>query len=336
MIVFVAIVCILALVAVAGIVIDSPGDSEFELERRTRGGEKKAELLLARRQYIADLLSLQRTSISLLLVLMAALLVAEWGWVFGLTAALLVALQYGVAARIPFIHAFSQKYYNKFEPNIITFIKKYPIVTKIIRTITATPQDGKLGSREELLYLISQSGVVLSHDEKSLLSHTLKFSDKTVRDSMTPRSVIDSIGRNELLNPLVIDQLHRTGHNRFPVIDKDIDHIVGVLYLRNILTIDANKKHTAKVETAMEPKVYYIHEDQLLSHALAAFLRVQHHLFIVVNEYRETVGLLSLEDVMEVLIGKKINDEFDMHDDLRAVAMRNPRKNNHTTHSKDV
>lgn len=81
----------------------------------------------------------------------------------------------------------------------------------------------------------------------------------------------------------------------------------------------------------MDKKVFYIHQDQSLQQALAAFLRTRHHLFVVINEYRETVGLLSLEDVIEALLGRKINDEFDVYDDLRKVAEVNPQKNNKLT-----
>ena len=78
----------------------------------------------------------------------------------------------------------------------------------------------------------------------------------------------------------------------------------------------------------MEKKVYYIREDDTLEHALSAFIRTRHHLFIVINKNRETVGLLTLEDVMESLIGRRIVDEDDIHADLRAVAEREGKHNN--------
>jgi len=121
--------------------------------------------------------------------------------------------------------------------------------------------------------------------------------------------------------------LHQKGHSRLPVIDGDIDHVIGILHLQSLLALDIKRSVTA--EKAMEPRVYYIRQDQTLQHALAAFLRTHHHLFIVVNEFRETVGLLTLEDVIEALLGRKIIDEFDAHDDLRAVALRNINHNNH-------
>jgi CBS domain containing-hemolysin-like protein len=111
--------------------------------------------------------------------------------------------------------------------------------------------------------------------------------------------------------------------------------VVGTLHIQDLLTIDAKRRSTS-VEKAMEPRVFYIKEDQTLQHALAAFLRTHHHLFIVVNEFRETVGLLSLEDVIEALLGRKIIDEFDAHEDLRVVASRNPQSNNHPRNHTDV
>jgi CBS domain containing-hemolysin-like protein len=98
------------------------------------------------------------------------------------------------------------------------------------------------------------------------------------------------------------------------------------LHLRDLLSLDVKRSTTA--EKAMEKKVYYIHEKDTLEHALAAFLKTRHHLFIVINDQRETVGLVTLEDVLETLIGRRIVDEDDIHADLRAVAEREGRLNN--------
>ena len=123
---------------------------------------------------------------------------------------------------------------------------------------------------------------------------------------------------DEFLGPLVLDDLHKKGHSRFPVIQGDIDHIVGMLRIQDLLTIDCKSK-SYRAEKVMSRDIYYIDKDQTLSYALAAFLKTQHHLFIVINEIRETVGLLSLGDVMEELLGRKIDNEFDSDEELRKV-----------------
>jgi CBS domain containing-hemolysin-like protein len=86
----------------------------------------------------------------------------------------------------------------------------------------------------------------------------------------------------------------------------------------------------------MEPKVLYIHEEQPLNDALSACIKHRRHLLVVINEFRETVGVITIEDAVEQLIGRKIVDEFAEHDDLRKVAERNPRGNNLPKNHSDV
>jgi CBS domain containing-hemolysin-like protein len=162
----------------------------------------------------------------------------------------------------------------------------------------------------------------------------LEFSEKNVESIMTPRGVIESISKDELIGPLTLDELHRTGHSRFPVTAGDIDHVVGVLHIKELLTIGSKDSETAG--QAMEKRVFYINQDQTLEHALAAFLKTRHHLFVVVNGYRETAGIVTLEDCIEALIGRKIIDEYDLHDDLRAVAARSAKSNNNPPRATNV
>lgn len=310
--------------------------SRFELERRASAKNEIAAALLRREALLGDVLSLQRIAIALLLVVETVLLVTVFGWLIGSIVAVVVALEYGAVARLGFIQSIAQKIYIKYEPSLLDFAERFPKVFSVIRSVRPdSGSDASLESREQLLHLISQSGDILTADEKHLVKHALQFDAQLVSTIMTPASMIDSIKQTELLGPLVLNDLHKTGHSRFPVTDGDLDHIVGMLHIRDLLTLDAGKR-TTTVAKAMEPRVFYIHQDQTLAHALAAFLRTHHHLFVVVNEFRETVGLLSLEDVIEAMLGRRIVDEFDTHEDLRAVAARNPRGNNHPPKHTDV
>jgi len=339
MMVFMVVMCVVVfalILLVSGFVPRRSTISAYELERRKSNGDKSAEKTLLREELLTDILSLQRVVSSLLLVILVTLLTASFGWLLGVALSLLVALEYGSMARLRLINRYSQRLYETHEEVLLKLSNKYARgFLRLVRNVAPLPPPSQqLHSREELQYLVAQSKTILSDDEKKLISHGLEFSGREVREIMTPRGVIDSISKSELLGPLVLDDLHRTGHSRFPVIDGNIDHIVGMLYIQNLFALDT--KRSVTVEKAMEPKVYYIHENQSLPHALAAFLRTRHHLFVVVNEFRETVGLLSLEDVIEALLGRKIIDEFDVHDDLRQVAERNPRGNNHPKTHEDV
>jgi len=332
----ITLVVVAALIAVNAISIRLPELSQFELDRRHRSGDKKSELLLKKSNYLTELTSLQRIISSLLLVIAVSLLVAIYGWLIGVLLSLLLALEYGAIARLAFVRRYAQTVYEKYEGTILNSIARYPKLFFVLKTVTTAMPPARISSKDELLHMVSGSGVVLSEDEKLLIKNGVSFEGRIVREIMMPRSVIDSIEKSEILGPLVLDDLHKAGHNRFVVTDTDLDHTVGILHIRDLLTLDSHKKKTLKVEQAMEPRVFYIHEDQTLAHALAAFLTTHHHLFVVVNEYRETVGIVCLEDVIETLLGRTIIDEFDTHEDLRAVAGRNPRGNNTAKNSTDV
>jgi CBS domain containing-hemolysin-like protein len=139
---------------------------------------------------------------------------------------------------------------------------------------------------------------------------------------MTKRDDIVFINHTELLGPLVLSDLHKTGHSCFPVVAGDLDHIVGMLDIREHLTLEAKRSVTAA--KAMMPQVFYIRGDQPLDQALAAFVRTHYHLLVVINEEGETLGLLSLRDVLETLFGRPMADEFASDSDVRLVAGREP------------
>jgi CBS domain containing-hemolysin-like protein len=320
MLIFVVVIFALILI-VSGFDPKHSGLSHFELERRRNNGEPAAMAAAEREEILIDIVSLQRMIVALLLVIFTGVTIGWFGWIIGIILSCVVALGYGAIARIGVINSQSQRVYRHSEAMLIQLIKKYPAIFRIIRhAVPATHADSKLESREELLHLITKSQHILTNEEKSLMTHGLKFASRKVSEVMIPRGQIESIGAKEMLGPLVLDDLHKTGHTRFPVIDKDIDHVIGLLHIQDLLSLD--NKRTVTAEKAMEPRVFYIRQDQTLQHALMAFLRTHHHLFIVVNEDQETVGVISLEDTIEALIGHKIVDEFDTHSDIRNVARR--------------
>lgn len=309
--------------------------STFERQRQQASGTKAAILDVRRERLLPDILSLQRAVSALLLVIIVVLLVNSFGWLVGCAFALVIALEYDAIAHVGAFQRRSQKLYNRYEAPILAFVERLPGVLRLIRTkLPDTTNEMRVESREELQHIITEARGIITADEKLVLLNSLQFNSRLVSEIMTPKGMIDSVAGTEMLGPLVLSDLHKTGHSRFPVTGKDIDHVIGMLYVQDLLSLDVKRSVTA--EKAMESRVFYIHQNQTLQHALAAFLRTHHLLFIVVNEYRETVGLLSLEDTIEALIGHKINDEFDAHDDLRAVAKRNPYHNNHAEKGEDV
>ncbi len=308
--------------------------SSYERTRRQKLGDVDIAKEVQRDATANDIAGLFRVIGALALVIFILLALTAFGWLIGAIVAVAGVLCYGILARAIPIHDSVQRLYLRWEPQLLEFAQRNRAIFRFFSAVPADTGATHIASRDELVFTLEHLPGLLDKEEQRLLVSGLQFGDKTVETVMTPRSVLDIVKVEDVVGPLLLDELHKTGHSRFPVIDKDVDHIVGVLHIQNLLKLQDKKTHHAS--DIMTTPVYYIKESQTLSAALAAFLRTHHHMFIVVNEYRETVGVLTLEDVIEALIGRKIIDEFDMHDDLRVVAARNPRGNNKPSKHADV
>jgi len=180
----------------------------------------------------------------------------------------------------------------------------------------------KNATKKELLAMLESKDLTatsdITPDESRMLRKVLTFSEKKIRDIMTPRRVVRLVSADDELGPVLLDELHKAGHSRFPVTNGDEKqlHFVGTLFIRDL----AIQKKVRKVGELMSSEVIYIHEEETIDKALRAFLRTRHHLFVVVNNFQEFVGVLSIEDALEEIIGKEIVDESDTAADLRETA----------------
>lgn len=175
-------------------------------------------------------------------------------------------------------------------------------------------------TRTELTHMITAvepADTDLSQEELRIVRHALAFGDKKVVDIMTPRSVIVSVRTDDILSPLLLDELHKSGHSRFPVFASNGTEAVGLLYIKDLVDID---KHHGLVSDLMRKPIHYVNEVRELDHVLQAFIRTKQHMFLVVNEFAEITGLITIEDVVEQILGKPIIDEFDRYDNMRDVA----------------
>lgn len=296
--------------------------SRFELERRLRAGKPGAEDAIRREDLLHDIYSFQHVLTAVLLVTISALGVLLFHWTVGFLVSLLIALESGAVARLKLVWKPANLLYGRIESKLLDLIERFPRVFKLLRTVAPLSGDQyMLHSQEELLEIVNQAdSAAISDQQKRLITNGLQFETRQIKEIMTPREEIKTVKRKEMLGPLVLDELHKTGHSRFPVIDKDVDHVVGVLHIRSLLSLD--HKRTVTAEKAMEPEVYFIRHDQTLAYALAAFLRTRHHLFIVIDGDQRTTGVVSLEDVIEALLGHDIRDEFDVGKEPKLISSR--------------
>ena len=171
-------------------------------------------------------------------------------------------------------------------------------------------------SVEELELIVAQSrrAGVLDADEEVLLRHVFDFSDKVARDILTPRSDIVAV---EVETPL--DEAARvcfeSGYTRLPIYRETLDQIVGVLHAKDLLQAREEGSEAAgqTIETLMRPASFVL-ESQHLDDVLTIFRREGTHMAFVVDEYGQIAGLVTLEDVLEEIVGE-IHDEYDIGED---------------------
>ena len=152
---------------------------------------------------------------------------------------------------------------------------------------------------------------LLSEDEGEMIQSILSFRDTLAREIMVPRTdavIISADTPIEKLLQLVIQE----GHSRFPVHGGSIDNIVGVLHVKDLLTF-WSEKHLDLKDILRTP--YFIPETKKISHLLRELRDKKSHMAIVIDEYGGTAGLVTIEDIIEEIIGE-IHDEYDSDETL--------------------
>jgi len=181
---------------------------------------------------------------------------------------------------------------------------------RITQTFSGEPQD-----RNELLAILRDSAErnLVDGDVLTMLEGVLEVSDLQVRDIMVPRAQMVCVRRDDpaaTILPVVVE----SGHSRFPVMDADRDDIVGILLAKDLLRLSiSGTQEPFDIREYMRPAVF-VPESKRLNVLLKDFRGNRNHMAIVVDEYGGVSGLVTIEDVIEQIVGE-IDDEFDVEDD---------------------
>jgi magnesium and cobalt transporter len=165
------------------------------------------------------------------------------------------------------------------------------------------------GDRSELTQLLraAYSRNLLDADALSIIEGALTVSEMAVRDIMVPRAQVDFIDINEPVESFV-RQVIATAHSRFPVIDQNRDDVIGVLLAKDLLRFYAGEEEF-NVREMLRPAVF-VPEAKRLNVLLREFRASRNHMAIVIDEYGGVAGLVTIEDVLEQIVGD-IEDEYD-------------------------
>jgi CBS domain containing-hemolysin-like protein len=182
-----------------------------------------------------------------------------------------------------------------------------------------------LYEKEDLLELIEQQK--RQHDNRipkhdlELLERAARFDDHQAADIVLPMSRVKLVNLNDHIGPVLLGELHDSGQTSFLVYEETPDRVVGTLFLRDAVSAKAG----GKVRELMHPRLSFVHEDFSLQQVLRAFARTGQFMTVVVNNFEEPVGVITLNHLLSQLIGEPHEDDFDAFEDRAAVAAFKPK-----------
>lgn len=297
------VIFVVILLVVAGICPTRSRLSLYEIERRAKQDDKEAIRNLKIEKSIDDILSLKNITTSLLLIAISLISVLAFGWPLGLLTAFVVAITYNGISRSGLVGILSKKMYKKIEKPLVEFAIKDHFIIKLLRGVPdhKTSIDVHINSREEFLHLLDKSENIITKDHRRLIVNGLLFDNTPIKDIMVQRLMVRMVEKDELLGPLVLNDLHKSGHGKLPVVRGNFDNVIGIMYLDHIFEIKSEKTKIA--EDAMDPHVVYIMQDQPLEDALRLMLQSGMNILIVTDDEQSNVGIVTMADLMNYLFG---------------------------------
>ena len=198
----------------------------------------------------------------------------------------------------------------------------YPVSEALAELIKATTSKIKIDktktvlTKQEISDLsdIGQEKGTLEEEEQELIKSIVSFRQKVAGEIMTPRVDINAISNKFTLGEIV-EIINETGHSRFPLYLDDMDNIIGILYAKDILPFLKTDKSNEIVQLSkMVRKAMFVPKEKKVDDLLREFQKRKIHIAIVVDEFGGTSGLITMEDIIEEVVGE-IWDEYDREED---------------------
>jgi putative hemolysin len=212
-------------------------------------------------------------------------------------------------------------FYHLFKPAVWLVSRT---VNGLARSLGIKETDGQQEYSEEEIKILVDAGNekgFIETDEKEMINNVFEFNDRTVGEIMTHRIDMDVLEVTDDLKT-TLDLFDQSGHSRVPVYQDDIDNIVGVLYVKDLIPslVSEEKKKNFRIADYMREPLF-VYENLKCDDLLAEFQKKKVQVAIVLDEYGGTYGLVSMEDLLESIVGN-IQDEYD-HEDEEIEEVKN-------------
>ena len=178
-------------------------------------------------------------------------------------------------------------------------------------------------SAEELQTIagLSRKSGVIRADQEAVIANILQLGQTTARDIMTPRTVTFTAPADLSIREAGGFEDSWRQHSRVPVYDGEPDNVVGIALSHDVLIAAAERRLDLTLRQLMRP-VHFVPETAPADRIFLDFFEKRQHLFVVVDEYGSVTGVISMEDILEEILGREIVDESDRAGDMRELAMR--------------
>jgi putative hemolysin len=184
------------------------------------------------------------------------------------------------------------------------------LIRRLAGVAKTTPEEQQEEKQEEFLTDLEQHRIegVVDKEEQEMIESVLELDETTADEIMTPRTDISAVEVNSDLQT-VLDTISSAGHTRVPVYEENIDKIIGLIYAKDLLTEIGKKPADFKLRKNLRD-AYFVPETKPLRTLLHEFQNQKLHIAIVLDEYGGTAGIVTLEDIIEELVGE-ITDEYE-------------------------
>ena len=206
---------------------------------------------------------------------------------------------------------------------MIKLLTPFILVIQAITRLLPAKDDALLVSAQEIQALARQShkSGEISLQERRVITNILDLKDKTVRQIMTPLTVTFMLDANlTVAQAMQADEMLNM-HSRIPVFEKNTAEVVGIILRKDIFNWGTQGAGEKTLREFMQP-VHFVPETGRLTAVMLEFFDHHKHLFMVVDEYGSVTGVISLEDIIEEIVGREIIDESDRDTDMRELAKR--------------
>lgn len=195
------------------------------------------------------------------------------------------------------------------------------ITNRMVRLFGVSPEQAATTAinTEELRVALMEAGSLIPTRHKDMLMSILDLEKVTVNDAMVPRNEIEGLDINAPFQEIV-KQLSHCGHTRLPIYEDSMDNIVGILHLRKALHLITQDNLTPETLNSIIKDVYFVPESTPLNTQLINFQRNRRRTGLVVDEYGDLLGLITLEDIFREIVGEFTADTIDEDKDIHPQA----------------